>query len=87
MTMTRWKPIIVLATLALAGCSDMMPAAVAQRGAVVADKALENAEWLLCKAATVGSVVRRYGVSTEKADAWRVICRSDPMAEVIRPAE
>ena len=87
--MKRWIP-IAIAALALAGCGltpagDTYRAAAAQRGATVADTALENTEWLMCRAASVGSVVRRYGVSTDKADAWRAICRADPAAEVIKP--
>ena len=84
--MRDWKTgLIILAALALSGCSDVLRAGVVQRGATVADKALEDAEFLLCRAATVGSVVRRYGVSTDKADAWRTICRTDPVAKVITP--
>lgn len=85
--MKRWIP-IAIATLALSGCGltpegDMLRAAISQRGAAMADKTLENAEFAICKAATVGSVVRRYGASTIKADAWRAICRTDPVAKVI----
>ena len=78
--------------LALSGCGitregNILRAAAVQRGATAADEALANAEWLLCRAATVGSVVRRYGASTVKADAWRAICRTDPVADVVGPAE
>ncbi len=61
----------------------MLRAAGANRAAGIADRALENGEWYMCKAASVGSVIRRYGVSTAKADAWRAICRTDPQTKVI----
>lgn len=52
--------------------------AVKARGAEVYDEGLENAEFFICRAASVGAVMRRYGFSAEKAAAWRVLCTTDP---------
>lgn len=45
-----------------------------QRGADLADGALENAEWIICRGVSVGSVLRRYGTNLELMEAWRVLC-------------
>ena len=86
--MLRWIP-IALTALLLAGCITpegiAAGSAIAERGAAAYDKALENNIWFVCKAASVGSVQRRFGVSTEKAEAWRALCVTDPQASVIGP--
>ncbi len=55
-------------------------------GARAYDAGLANAEFFLCRAASVGSVQRRYGRNTETAQAWRVLCLGNGAAavEVIR---
>lgn len=50
------------------------------RGAEIFDEGLENAEFFICHGASVGSVMRRYGSSQNKALAWRTLCTSDPDA-------
>ena len=37
------------------------------------------------QAASVGSVMRRYGTSAEKAEAWRALCERDPEGEIVVP--
>ena len=46
---------------------------------------LVNAEFFVCQAASVGSVMRRYGASAEKAEAWRALCERDPEGEIVGP--
>lgn len=46
------------------------------KGAAIADKSLSEAEWFVCKAATVGSVKRHYGTSAEKAALYKEFCQS-----------
>ena len=60
----------------------------ASEGARAYDEGLANAEFFICRAASVGSVQRRYGRSAETAEAWRVLCQVDSTAvlHVIRAA-
>ncbi len=51
-------------------------------GAQAMDEGLANAEWFVCKAASVGSVQRRYGTSKSRADAWKELCLVDTTTPV-----
>lgn len=69
---------VILGAMAVASCeqtpySDLVKTAVSKRGASAADSTLENLEWGLCSAATIGSIKRRY-VGTRKWAAYGVIC-------------
>lgn len=73
----RW-PIIAAAVL-LAGCGftpqgDAVRAAVKDAGAQAFDEGLANSEFFLCQAASIGSVKRRYGQSSEMAAAYNELC-------------
>lgn len=57
------------AVAVLSGC-----ASVAQVGANVADDARDSSEFMLCRGITVGSWMRGYGESPERAAAWRTLC-------------
>jgi hypothetical protein len=70
----------------LSGCGgfgDTSRQFVAVEGAEAYDEGLENAEWLICQAASVGSVQRRYGRSAGLADAWRMLCLGDAEADIL----
>ncbi len=54
-------------------------------GAQAMDQGLVNAEWVICKESSVGSIHRRYGISKARADAWRVICKTDSAVTVVGP--
>ena len=54
---------------------DTIRSAVKDYGAQAYDEGLINSEFFICKAASVGSVVRRYGAG--KAAAWNELCRED----------
>jgi hypothetical protein len=41
------------------------------------DESLYNAEVWLCRGASVGSVIRRYGISPEQWDSWLKLCQYD----------
>ena len=80
----------VLCALALAvgltsGCADSTRETIASEGARAYDQALETSEFVICQAASVGSVIRRYGKSEADAKAWRQICLG-AQAPVIVPA-
>ncbi|KKM60281.1 hypothetical protein LCGC14_1543440 [marine sediment metagenome] len=89
--MTRWIP-IAIAVLVLAGCGftsqgDAIRDFVKVEGAQAYDEGLSNSEFFICKAASVGSVLRRYGRSEETAAAWRAICRGNPEAVIVKPVK
>ena len=74
-----------LALVILAGCGQTSQGNVIRglaqdRGAEIFDEGLENAEWFICRAASVGAVMRRYGSSAVKAAAWRALCLPDARA-------
>lgn len=65
--------------LALTGCGltpqgEAVRNTLAGQGAVVADAALENAEWAICNAASIGSVMRRYGQDPALSEAYSTLC-------------
>jgi len=73
--------------LFLAGCGltpqgDAVRSGIATRGAEVADTALENAEWVVCYAASIGSIKRRYGVTAERAEAYANFCPAPSAGDV-----
>ena len=51
------------------GAGNFARDAVSDYGAQAMDEGLVNAEFFVCQAASVGSVMRRYGVSKQKAEA------------------
>lgn len=75
------RPAVLCLALAvlLAGCGqtttgNAIRSEIRDRGALAADAALENAEWSLCNASTVGAVNRRYGPQPSKHGHWRGLC-------------
>jgi len=97
----RAGPALTGRTLAAAGLALLLAACgftdtgnrardvAAGEGARAYDEGLTNAEFFICRAASVGSVQRRYGRTAETAEAWRVLCQGDGAAavEVIRAPE
>jgi len=74
-----------IALLALGACGQtpqgsLIRDVVQTRGAEIYDEGLENAEFFICRAASVGAVMRRYGSSVDRAQAWRTLCVADPDA-------
>lgn len=68
-----WKPIILV--LFLVGCTSqggLVADLVKQRGAEAFDTGLENAEWYICEAASIGSIKRRYAGAM--ASAYNGLC-------------
>ncbi len=64
--MNRSIPAAILAAFLLNACGltpqgDAVREAIATKGRVVGGKMLENAEWVMCRAAPVGAVKDRYG--------------------------
>ena len=88
-----WRPIVLVLALFLAGCGltpqgDFARSAIASKGAEIMDQGLANAEWFVCKGASVGSVKRRYGQSQEMAEIYKAFCRrADDQVDVIELGE
>ena len=53
---------------------DFVRDAVKDRGAAAFDEGLSNAEWYVCRAASIGSIKRRYGRTTDSVDAYNRFC-------------
>ena len=72
------KTIVIAAALFLGACGftpqgDAFKGAIKAAGANVMDEGLNNAEWYICQAASIGSVRRRYG-KPGLSDAYRTLC-------------
>ncbi len=77
-------PIYFALALLLGGCATARDVAK-QKGAQAADSALLDAEWLVCKATSIGAVKRRYGQTVESAETYRRFCDGDGKANVVSP--
>ncbi|NIA67593.1 hypothetical protein HBA54_03220 [Pelagibius litoralis] len=53
---------------------DTVRETVKVRGADAADTTIDNLEWGLCNAASIGSINRTYGTSDEDANRYRDFC-------------
>ncbi len=74
------------AILLLAGCGftpqgDLARDIVREKGAQAYDEGLENAEWFICHAASIGSIRRRYGRDADMAAAYKRLCT--PTVDVV----
>ena len=67
---------ILLMSMGLSACEtvDAVRMVANEKGAEFADLALEQAEFVICRAASVGSVMRRYGSNKEVAAAYLKLC-------------
>lgn len=62
--------ILALVVVLMAGCSTVGPAL-----SPVSDKAVEEAEFVLCRGITIGAWMRAYGNDPNRAEAWAMLCR------------
>ncbi len=69
--------IIATALLILTGCSALSQ--IFEAGAEASDKALIASEAVICRGASIGSVIRRYDTE-EKAKAWKELCTNNSEA-------
>lgn len=88
--MLKCLSIVVILSM-IGGCSftsagDAYRTRVHQKSKKAAAVSLENAEWLLCRAASVGAVKDRYGISTNKSIAYHILCQQDPANNLISPS-
>jgi hypothetical protein len=66
--------VLVLASCGFTPEGDMARDFVKTKGAQAYDAGLENAEWFLCNAASVGSIRRRYGRDAQTVAAYNALC-------------
>lgn len=82
--------LVLAALLALAACGNAREAAregfeaLQTEGAAAADTLAKGAEWVVCNAATVGAVRRRWGQSVEEAKVYAAFCSSPQDAALMR---
>lgn len=73
--------LVIMVVLLVTGCTTMSK--LLGLAGDVNDSALASAEITICRAASIGSVIRRYD-TREKAEAWAELCaREDDGARVI----
>lgn len=82
--------LVLTAAITLSACGftpqgDAVRGAVKDYGAQAYDAGLENAEWFLCSAASIGSIRRKYGRDQSMADAYNRLCNARDV-EIVRPA-
>ena len=73
------KLVILISFWILASCGftsygDFVRSSVESYGSDAYDEGIDNALFFLCRATSVGSVVRRFGSSEAKLTAWSVLC-------------
>jgi hypothetical protein len=56
---------------------------VKAKGAQAYDEGLENSEWFICNAASIGSVRRKYGTSAAKTAAYHELCSPTAVPDII----
>ncbi len=86
--MNRSVNILLPVLLLVGGCGfteqgDLAREVISAKGAQAMDEGLRNAEFFICRAASVGAVMRRYGTTGEKARAWRILCSTDKELQLI----
>ena len=82
----KWL-VICSGLLILGACAqvDLAKKVIAVKGAEVSATILTDAEWVLCRAASVGSVKDRYGTTEERATTYHEFCEGSGKANVIAP--
>jgi hypothetical protein len=63
--------LVALVTIALSGC---ITDPVRDKVAGAYDVGLEKAEGFICNDASIGSIIRKYGISSDRAKAWKDFC-------------
>lgn len=77
---------VVLGCLSLTACAgwETVQGTVAGKGAQAADEFLQSGEWVVCEAATVGAVNRKYGLDPAKTQAWKDYCKKPVIGESVK---
>lgn len=80
--------LILLLFLPLSSCAywDTYSKVVAEEGAKAADKSLNATLWKLCKAGSVGAIMRKFG-DNQKWYAWLVLCAPETQTVIVKPGK
>ncbi len=70
---------LTLGALALGGCGltpqgDAVRIAIKEQGSQAYDEGLQNSQFFICHAASIGSIKRTYGTSNERAKEYAAFC-------------
>ncbi len=76
MGMKWYQPIFIVALVVMTGCAAIQTGkdVLKNKGAEISQEGLSNAEFVLCKLAPVGSVIARYGQTSERAQEYKTFC-------------
>lgn len=76
------KKVILCAITAslLIGCETL--SGLVDRGAKVNDASIVASETVICKAASIGSILRHYNTK-DKAEAWRKLCAQESESQPV----
>lgn len=68
--------VMLVVFLTLISCTQFNQASghIKVEGARATDAFLETSEYGICTAATIGSIMRRYGSNPEQSAAWQLFC-------------
>lgn len=85
------KTIAAAVMLLLTSCGftpegDLARETIREKGAQAYDAGIENAEWFLCNAASIGSIRRKFGRDPQLADAYRTLCERKADVVTVKPA-
>lgn len=76
-----------LMTLALGGCAavDGARMQLAREGAALMDRAVDDAKWVTCQAASIGALERELAGDRARIMGWMLYCGKAGSAAVLQP--
>ncbi len=78
--------VLVVLPLSLQGCVvDSAKKAVVGKLQEISAQGLNDAEWYVCKAAPIGTVIKRYGHSDERAREYKDFCSPNTEVNIVAP--
>ena len=78
------KFLVLLFALSACGFTpqgDLVRSTIKDKGAQAYDEGIENAEWFLCNAASVGSIRRKFGRDERMSAAYNTLC--NPVVDIV----
>jgi hypothetical protein len=82
-------PLVLIGGLALAGCvtatGDRVKDAVLGKASEISAEGLVASEFYVCKAAPIGTVLKRYGHSDERAKEYKEFCNPNTEVNIVAP--
>ena len=84
--MRLYLSVIILLILSACGqtaTGNLIRSTFQDKAAEIATEGLKNAEWFVCRYASIGSVKDRYGQTQEGANSYNAFCDAD--GTIIQP--